>query len=117
LALALTMSGIYGVLMQTVMQRTHEVALRMALGAEWRHVARLVVLQGMRLTMLGALTGAAGALIVDRLVGSFMFAVPGERPAALLVASTLIVVAPLAASIVPCLRALRIDPAITLRYE
>ena len=62
LALALTMSGIYGVLAQTVAQRTHEVALRLALGAERRDVLRLVVLQGLKLTTIGAAAGAAAAL-------------------------------------------------------
>ena len=117
LALALTMSGVYGVLAQTVAQRTHEVALRLALGAERRDVLRLIVLQGLKLTAIGAAAGAAAALALDRLVGSFVFGVPGERPAALIVATLTIMVATIAASVVPCLRAMRIDPATVLRYE
>ena len=117
LALALTMSGIYGVLAQTVAQRTHEVALRLALGAERRDVLRLIVLQGLKLTAIGAVAGAAAALAVDRLVGSFVLGVPGERPVALIAATLTIVAATIAASVVPCLRAMRIDPATVLRYE
>ena len=117
LALALTMSGIYGLLAQSVTQRTHEVALRVALGADRADVLKLVVRQGLKLTMIGAIAGAAGALAVDRLLGSFVLGVPGERPMALATAALLIVVATLAASIVPCLRAMHIDPATTLRYE
>jgi ABC-type lipoprotein release transport system permease subunit len=111
------MSGIYGLLAQNVTQRTHEVALRVALGADRADVLKLVVLQGLKLTTIGASAGAAGALAVDRLLGSFVLGVPGERPMALATAALLIVVATLAASIVPCLRAMHIDPATTLRYE
>jgi ABC-type lipoprotein release transport system permease subunit len=117
LALALTMSGIYGVLAQTVSQRTHEVALRVALGAERRDVLKLIAFQGLKLTAIGALFGAAGALAADRLLGTFVSGVPGDRPVALATATTLIVAATLVASLVPCLRAMRIDPAVTLRYE
>lgn len=117
LALALTMSGIYGLLAQTVTHRTHEVALRVALGAERRDVLSLVVAQGLKLTSIGAITGAAGALAIDRLLGSFVLDVPGERLMALATATLLIVIATLLASIAPCLRAMHIDPATTLRYE
>ena len=117
LALALTMSGVYGLLAQTVTHWTHEVALRVALGAERIDVLRLIVLQGLKLTAVGAICGAAGALVVDRLLGSFVLGVPGERPLALATATLLIVVATIVASIVPCLRAMHIDPASTLRYE
>jgi ABC-type antimicrobial peptide transport system permease subunit len=117
LALALTMSGIYGVLAQAVAQRTHEVALRVALGAEGRDVLGLIALQGLKLTMVGAVAGAAGALAVDRLVGTFVLGVPGDRPTAITVAAITIITATLAASVVPCLRAMRIDPATVLRYE
>jgi predicted permease len=117
LALALTMSGIYGLLSQTVTHRTHEVALRVALGAERTDVLRLIVVQALRLTVIGAATGAAGALVIDRLLGSFVMGVPGERPIALATATALIVIATIIASIVPCQRAVRIDPATTLRYE
>ena len=117
LALALTMSGIYGLLAQTVTHRTHEVALRVALGAERRDVLGLIVFQGLKLTTVGAIAGAAGALALDRMLGSFVLGVPGERPVALATATLLIVLATIIASIVPCLRALHIDPASTLRYE
>jgi putative ABC transport system permease protein len=117
LALALTMSGIYGLLAQSVTQRSREVALRMALGAARADVVRLVAVQGLKLTMTGALAGASAALAIDRLVGSIVFGVPGDRPVAILVATTLIVAATLAASIGPCLRATQIDPATTLRTE
>jgi putative ABC transport system permease protein len=117
LALTLTMSGIYGVLAQAVTQRTHEVALRMALGADGVDVARLVVFQGLKLSAIGALAGAAGALAVDRLVGTYVAGVPGERPAAILTATALIVVATLIASAAPSLRAAHIDPAKTLKAD
>jgi putative ABC transport system permease protein len=117
LAQTLTMSGIYGVLAQAVTQRTHEVALRMALGADGVDVARLVVFQGLKLSAIGALAGAAGALAVDRLVGTYVAGVPGERPAAILTATALIVVATLIASAAPSLRAAHIDPAKTLKAD
>ncbi len=117
LALLLTMSGIYGLLAQSVTQRTHEVAVRVALGAGRIDVLRLVVLQGLRLAGIGAVTGAAGALALDRLLGSFIVGVPGGRPMALVIAVVLIVAATLVASIAPCVRAMHIDPGKTLKYE
>ena len=117
LALALSMSGIYGVLAQSVTQRTHEVALRVALGAERGDVLTLIAFQGVKLTAVGAIVGAAAAVTADRLLGSFVAGVPGERLMALLMATALIMAATLVASLVPCLRAMRIDPAVTLRYE
>lgn len=117
LALALTMSGIYGLLAQTVAQRTHEVALRVALGASDTRVLRLVVWQGVKLTIIGAAVGALATLAGDRLLGNLVLSVPGQRSMPFIVAVLTIVGATLVASVVPCLRAMRIDPATVLRYE
>jgi predicted permease len=117
LAVLLTMSGIYGLLAQTVTQRAHELAVRVALGAGRDDLLRLVVMQGLRLAGTGAVAGAVGALLLDRALGSFLFGVPAEQPVALAGAALLVVCVTLAASIVPCRRALHINPGQTLRYE
>jgi putative ABC transport system permease protein len=117
LAVLLTMSGIYGLLAQTVTQRTHELAVRVALGAGRDDLLQLVVMQGLRLAGTGAVAGAVGALLLDRALGSFLFGVPAEQPLALAGAALLVVCVTLAASIVPCRRALHINPGRTLRYE
>ena len=69
------------------------------------------------MTTIEVLCGSATALAVDRVIGSFVTGVPGDRPLAIITATTLIIVVTLVASIAPCLRAMRIDPATTLRYE
>lgn len=117
LAMLLTVTGIYGLLAQSVAQRTHELAVRVALGAGPRDLLRLVVAQGLKLAAAGAAVGAAGALLLDRVLGSFLFGVTGEQPVALAGAALLVVVVTIAASIVPCRRAIHIDPSRTLKYE
>jgi putative ABC transport system permease protein len=117
LALLLTMSGIYGLLSQSVTERTHEVAVRMAVGASRTAVIALIVGQGLKLAGTGAITGAIGALMLDRLLGTFLFGLPAERPVALAFAAVLMILATILASIVPCLRAVHIDPGKTLKYE
>ena len=117
LALALAAIGIYGVLSYSVARRTHEIGVRMALGATRRDILRLVVGRGMLLAAIGVGIGLAGALLAARLLSALLFGVAStDVPTFAAVAGILLAVA-LAASVVPGRRALRIDPMTALREE
>ncbi|HET9795938.1 MAG TPA: ABC transporter permease [Thermoanaerobaculia bacterium] len=117
LALALTAIGIFGVISYTVAQRTHEIGVRVAIGARPDTVFRMVVGSGMRLVALGGAAGLAGALLLGRLFEGFLFGVGRSDPATLIgVAAVLGAIAFLACA-VPARRAVRIDPLTALREE
>jgi putative ABC transport system permease protein len=117
LALLLTVSGLYGLMAQNVAQRTHELAIRVTLGAGRRALLRLVAQDGLTLSAGGAVAGIAGALVIDRFLTVFLFGIPGEEPIALAGAALVMVLVTTVAVLVPYRRALRIDPGRTLRYE
>ena len=115
LALVLACVGLYGVLAYSVAQRTRELGVRMALGAQSKDVLRLVVRQGLVLAVIGVAIGLAGAFGLTRLMSSVIFGVSATDPVTfVLVAGGLMAVA-LLASYVPARRASRIDPADALR--
>jgi putative ABC transport system permease protein len=117
LALALGLVGIYGVMGYAVAQRTHEVGIRMALGAQPTDVFRLVVGAGMRLTLLGVAIGIAGALGVTRLMERLLYGVTPTDPLSFAGVALLMVAVALVACWVPARRATRVDPLVALRYE
>jgi predicted permease len=117
IALLLALVGIYGAVAYTVEQRTGEIGVRMALGAEARDVLRLILSQGMKPVLLGLIIGLASALALGRLLTSQLYQVSAYNPALLLgTASTLAAVA-LAACLLPARRATQVNPIVALRYE
>jgi predicted permease len=117
LALLLACVGLYGLLSYDVSRRTREIGIRMSLGAERREVTRLILMRGMKLTLLGVCAGAAGGLALTRVLSSLLYDVrPTDWPTYLFVAFLLSSVA-LAACYIPARRAAKVDPMAALRCE
>jgi putative ABC transport system permease protein len=116
-ALILAAVGLYGVIAYSVAQRTNELGVRMALGAQRNDVLRLVVGHGALLAALGIGIGLALALGAMRIISNLLFAVPATDPLTFAATAVLILVVALAASTIPALKAIKVDPVVALRYE
>ena len=117
IALLLTAAGIFGVLSYLVTQRTREIGLRMALGAQPEDVLRVVVGHGLRLVLLGLCIGVAAALVVTRWMSSVLFDVKPTDPLTFAAVGVLLTAVAFLASYIPARRAMRVDPMVALRYE
>ena len=117
LALMLAAVGLYGVVAYVVTQRTNEIGVRMALGAEPRGIQRLVVVQSLRMVFVGLGLGLAGAIVVTGILRSLLYEVQPRDPMTFAIVTLLLVVVALAAAFIPARRAARVDPVTALRAE
>ena len=117
LALFLTGIGLYGVLSYSVTQRTREIGIRMALGAQQNRVLNLVVWQGMKLAVIGIVIGLIGAFLTTRLMASLLFEVKATDPVTMVLVTLMIAATVFVACLVPAWRAVRVDPLVALRCE
>jgi putative ABC transport system permease protein len=117
LALTLAAVGIYGIVAYSVTERTHEIGVRVALGAQRRDVMAMVVGQGMTMTIVGTAIGIAASAALARLMSSLLFGVSAVDPATFVAIPLLLIAVALAACYVPARRAMRVDPLQTLRSE
>jgi ABC-type antimicrobial peptide transport system permease subunit len=116
-ALILSTIGFYGVMAYAVAQRTHEIGVRVALGATSRDVLRLVLGQGLMLALVGIAIGVCSGLVATHLMSSLLYGVSSIDPMVFIGVAVLLIITALLACYIPAHRAMKIDPIIALRYE
>jgi putative ABC transport system permease protein len=117
LALLLAAIGLYGVMAYSVAQRTHEIGIRMALGARHADVLRLVVRSAMQLVLIGEVVGLIAALVLAHTASGLLYQVSFTDPVNLAIAIGILSFVAVIASYIPARRAAKLDPMVALRYE
>jgi putative ABC transport system permease protein len=117
LALVLSAIGIYGVISYSVAQRTREIGIRMALGAQPRDVLRLVLAQGGKIAAIGIVAGSAASLGLTRWLANLLYSVSAVDPATFAIVTVVLALVAMVACYIPARRTLRVDPLIALRHE
>jgi putative ABC transport system permease protein len=117
IALVLATAGIYGVMAYFVTQRTREIGVRIALGAQWSHVLKMILRNGMALVVIGLTIGLAGALALTRLMTTLLFEVSPTDPLTFGAVALAVILATLLACYIPARRATKVDPLVALRYD
>jgi putative ABC transport system permease protein len=117
LGLILAVVGVYGVISYAAAQRTHEIGIRLALGAEPRQILKMVFRQGFVIVGAGVLAGILSAVAMARLVGNLLFGVPPGDLLTYISTTVLLAAVALLACYLPARRAMRVDPIVALRYE
>ena len=117
IALLLATIGIYGSISYSTRQRTNEIGVRIALGAQSRHVLRLIVGQGIGLALIGVGIGLAAAFLLTRAIKSLLVGVSPTDPLTFLAISVLLLLTAFIASLIPARRATKVDPLVALRSE
>src|SRR6266404_27374 len=116
-ALLLAGLGIYGVISYMVSERTHEIGIRIALGADRRSILRMVLRQGLGLAIIGAAVGLVGALVVSHFMAGLLFGVRPTDPLTFACVALLLIGVAVLACYIPARRAIRVDPLVALRHE
>jgi ABC-type antimicrobial peptide transport system permease subunit len=117
MALLLGIVGLYGVIAYSVSQRAHELGIRMALGAQKRDVLRLILSQGMSLTLIGVSIGIGSGFALTHFLSSLLYGVKPNDPSTFVAVALLLIAVAFLASYIPAWRAAKVDPMIALRYE